>query len=289
MAMMVVTLSFGAHAQGDGAAREFEKGMEFFRRGAHDEAARSFYAAYRASPHPDSLYNAGLAWELAGELAKAATAFEISLGLTLRQKAREDATRRLRSLARELGRVEVSVPEGSTLRVLGFVIRSPSSVVYLEPGKQRLGVTLPDGSSADRRVVAEAGATTVVLVELPREDSASSSAAPQEPLPQPPRAESQSSTTETIGWVSLGVAAAASVAAVVLGIEALRARDDYEGSRNTDRDARRKAEDLRLWTNVAWGTAALTGGGGAVILLTLPPKDAQAGLPVSGVAVRGRF
>ncbi len=287
--LMAATFSSGAHAQSTPAKRKFEKGIELFQRGAHGDAAQSFYAAYRLSPHPDSLYNAGLAWELAGSLAKAATAYEISLEGDLKPKAREDATRRLRQLAGELGRVELSVPEGSTVRVLGFVIRTPSTTLYLEPGQHRIGVTLRNGASADRRVATEAGETTVVLVELPRGDGASPPEPSEVATPKPRAKEQSGNSTATIGWIALGVAGAASGAAVVLGIQALRARDQYEGSRNTDGDARQRAEELRLWTNIAWGTAALSGASGAVILMTLPSDGAQAGMPMPGVAVRGRF
>ncbi len=289
---VALSVSVAAHAKGGAAARKFEKGTELFRRGAHGDAAQAFYEAYRITPHPDSLYNAGLAWELAGQFAAAATAYEISLGQGLEAKARDDARRRLRPLVEQLGRVEISVPEGSTIRVDRFVIRKSSVTLYLVPGRHRIGVTLPDGTSADRRVVARANETNVLLVEKPRDSDAGQPSPGPEATPvaaDKGDRDSSDGTPRLIGWVSLGVAAAATGTAFVLGIQALKARDKYDQSGHTDRDARDRAENLRLWTNVAWGTAAVAGAGGAVILLVAPPSSAQGRVPLRGVMVQGRF
>ena len=56
----------------------------------------------------------------------------------------------------------------------------------------------------------------------------------------------------------------------MFGLRALAARDDFNASGYTDADARGRASDLRLATNVLWGGATLAGATGLVLLLTAP-------------------
>ena len=274
-----------AHAEPN-AAEQFDRGLVLFRGGRYSEAADAFFAAYQKSPHADSLYNAGLAWELAGELARAATAYELALEKELKPDAREDATRRRERLARTLGRIEMAVPEGATVRVPPFAIRSASPVFFLEPGRHRIRVTLADDTPLARRVRAAAGETTVVLVET------SSSESEPEASPRPRRTAKGtpdgggSPDLRTAGYISLGVSAVAVGAAIVLGLETLSARDDWDASGHTDRSARDRAERMMLWTNVAWATAAVAGVTGGVLILTT--NDGGNGV-ATGARVMGRF
>src|SRR5262245_2841530 len=117
----LLALPIGASAQPNSAAKSFDQGLAHFRRHEFSDAADSFYKAYRLAPHADALYNAGLAWELAGDPSSAATAYEKALAMEqLGPDAQADAKSKLGKIAKSLGRVEVSAPQGSTLKVSPF-------------------------------------------------------------------------------------------------------------------------------------------------------------------------
>jgi tetratricopeptide (TPR) repeat protein len=273
------------------AATVFEDGMAAYRRGEYSEAAEKFYKAYKLLPHADSLYNAALAWELAGEKATAATAYEMVEDDELHAEALADARSKLDKLSKELGRIEVEAPEGATIRVAPFVIEKSKAVFYFDPGKQKIKVTLANGNRVSRSVNAVAGETTVVLVteaggdededEDPAEDSTDS---PENGGPTKEKKDSSGLTT--LGWVSIGVAGVATGAAIFFGLKTLSARDDYNASGHRDIDARDKAKSYMTLTNVAWGTAAITAGAGLGILLLVPTdKDKN----TAGVVLHGSF
>lgn len=271
------------------ASEAFDEGLRLFKHGAYAAAAKSFYAAHRAKPHPFALYNAGLAWELAGEPARAATAYAWALELDLEDKARRDAKKRLDRLAPLLGRVEVAVPDGSILRASPFVVHRTSVVFYFEPGERRIEVEFPDGSTKTRTITAAAGETEVVLFEQAHD--ASKAQTPERPPRRPPKRERPApedhSEERTLGWIALGAAGVAAGVAVVLGLEALSARDDYNASNHRDKKARDRADSYKLWTNVAWGTSAALGVTGGVFLLISHDTDGAANGYYAGA--RGRF
>src|SRR5262245_51885540 len=218
--------------------------MAAYKRGEYAEAAEKFYKAYKLLPHADSLYNAALAWELAGEKASAATAYEMVQDDELHAEAQADARQKLEKLSSELGRVEVEAPEGATIRVTPFVIEKSKAVFYFDPGKQKIKVTLANGNRVSRSVKAVAGETTVVLVTAASdeddEEEPSEDAAPAE-TDEPTPVKKDSSGLTTLGWVSLGVAGVATGAAIFFGLKTLSARDDYNASGHRDIDARDKA------------------------------------------------
>jgi tetratricopeptide (TPR) repeat protein len=290
-AIFVLALGTTAWAKPD-AKRRFDQGLAHYQRHEYTAAAESFFGAYRASPTADALYNAGLAWELAGDAASAATAYEIAGGLDLPPKALDDTQKRLARLASALGRVEVSAPEGATLEAEPFEVRAAKAVFYFDPGSHSVKVTLRGGRRIEKRFAARAGETTVVLVETPTaaEDESSDAGEPETPS-HPPRDKGSSATPwTTIGWVSVGVAGVASVAAIYFGVETLHARDRYNDTHLKDADARDRAEKYMHLTNIAWATAAVTGAAGAGILLFAPSETPGGAATLSPrIVVQGRF
>ncbi len=105
--------------------------------------------------------------------------------------------------------------------------------------------------------------------------------------PEEPQ-ETESNARTHWGFVALGVAAAATGAAIILGSEGLEARDRFEESGRRNSDERDNAVSLRLWTNVAWGVALVGAGTGAYLLLSDSEPTAAAAIP-GGVVVSGRF
>jgi hypothetical protein len=290
----VLCVALPASAEPDAAAASFDRGLTLYQRGEYDAAARAFYQAYQRSPHPDSLYNAGLAWERAGQLATAATAYEIALSKKLKPDARADARSRLTRLSSSLGRVEVSAPEGSVIRVSPFVIREAGIAVYFEPGRHQIRISLPSGVSKRKTVTAEAGETSVVLVEATTPDDpemepgGEPSPTPSPDRPSKPEAGSDP-TLRILGFASLGVAVVAAGAAALFWTQALDARDEYDANNHTDAEARDRAQSRVRWTNLALATAAIAGvGGGVFLLLSSEAGDDQK--PTSAlVGVRGSF
>lgn len=288
--LAILCVASAAVAAPTRASKSFDRGLSLYQSGRYDDAARAFFQAYRTSPHADALYNAGLAWELADQPASAATAYQLALELELRPDARADAERRLESLARQLGRIEMALPKGASVSVPPFSIKDSSAVFFLTPGRHRLRVTLPDETPIARSVSASAGETTVVLVE-PGTDEAPERGSPER---APKRAGERAGSGDpadlrTLGFVSLGVSAVAVGTAVVLGLQTLAAKQDFDESGHRNGAARDRAERFMLWTNVAWATAAVTGVGGAVLLLT--SDDGKTDAPAAGAVLQlhGRF
>ncbi len=235
---------------------------EAFGRGEFARAAELFASAYEALPHAATLYNQALALEQAGERARAANALQAAVrDPALAAELKNDGQKRLSALRHELG--ELVLSSSAPARVdIGAVRDQPTPLTtHLEPGRYSVRIRFDSGAARTRDVELAAGEVLQLEVEPPLE------AAPRA-TPQPtPQAAPGGSTHKTLGWLSLGVGAAAATSAVVLGISTLEALDDFERSGNTDADARERAVNLRTFTNVAAGAAVAFGGVGLYLLL----------------------
>src|SRR5689334_11842952 len=114
LALTVLYLVVPGRARADGdadsrAAREFQHGQEAFEAADFRVAARAFEAAYAAKPHYDALFNAGQAWQRAGDEIRAANLLERYL-----REAPADAKDRvlaqgvLADVTRHAGRIHVT-------------------------------------------------------------------------------------------------------------------------------------------------------------------------------------
>jgi hypothetical protein len=270
----------------DPAEAHFDEGLAHYEARRFREAASAFFQAYEVAPHGDALFNAGLAWQAAGEISLAATAYERALELGVRAEALDDARSRLEALRKTLGRIEVSAPSGATIHFPPFAITEPAATLYLAPGDRRIRTTLSSGRSVELEVQAVAGVTAQLSV--PDEPPPPAAKAPGALEP----AGGEPFPWQTVGWVSVGVSGVAAGAAIVLGLQAVSARDEFNDSGQTDAAEHDRAISLMHWTNVAWATAAITGAAGAGILLFAPKNEpTRVGLSVGvdRVVVRGRF
>lgn len=303
---------------GPSAARAGEPEAEaFFRvakaaysRKEYRPAAIAFEAAFREAPHPAALYNAALAWELAGEPDRAADAHHASLKLTdrLTEAQAKDARERLARLEKQIAVVDVEAPE-SALITLGHLerVKAPARFHVL-PGEHIVTVTFGDGGRASRRVRAAAARRERIEFTAPTAtdppalpEDATPSAPPERGAegaettpdvgPDPP--EGPSGALRVGGWVGTVSAVVFAGTAVGLGLSAIDARDDFEASGNTDVGARDRADTLRTWTNVAWVGTAVAGTVGIVLFIAssvaAPPASAELRLTPGGAALRGRF
>jgi hypothetical protein len=275
-------------ASGEGVARgddREEQAVEFFRagsaayqRGDYRAAARSFDAANKAVPRAVALYNEALAWEAATERPRAADAFAAALamgGLGAAESAR--STGALASLEKSLALVHVAGPAGSRASVEHVSDVTPPVDVHLEPGWHDV-VGVVDGVTLTRHVqVAAAQRLDVSLApeaEVPPPSQPAADASPRE-------SSARGAPVRRVAGISLlGAGVATSVAAIVLGIDALAARDAFDESQDLNRGDHDRAYNLRLATNVCWGAAAALGAAGGVLLLTTLGRGSQSSVVV---------
>ncbi len=278
--LLALTCARSATADEDAARELFRSGRAAYERGDFLAAAHAFEQAHAEHRTAAALYNAGLSWPAARRLARAAERYEQALAAgDLEPELSEQARRLLAEIEPELGVITVEASGGSVS--VGDTTNAPVPArIRVTPGKHELRLRREDGSELVRRVEVRAGDTARVVFESPppavaprigREPPAARADAP----------EPATSTQAVLGWTSLGVALAASGAAIYLGTRAVSARDAWVDSGLNDRDDYDRAVALRTWTNVAWAGAGVFGVTGIVLLLT----DGGDARPRAGVTI----
>lgn len=306
LATTLTAMLASAEAHGDDAkaqaARSFQTGSEAYQRKDFRGAARAFDDAYRIAPRGAAAYNAGLAWEGAGERSRAADDYTRALEASdLGPAERADATGRLRALDRTLARLSITAPEGTRLVLDDVELPASSASVHVEPGTHALRVEYPGGRGESRSVLARAGLEQSVKLGEPPDDDVP--AAPVDappgatvhphPNPLPPHHESIPSAAtpdRTPVWVALGGAAVAAGVAIVVFERGLAVRNEFVGGGSTDESLRSQATTLRTATWVAWSVAGVLAATGAVFYLTSSSSTAPTSSRASGpsVALDGR-
>ena len=258
------------------AAREFDRGAAAAARGDFLDAAAAFMHAYELEPHAAALYNAALAWQMAGDRPRAADAFDRALqagGLAAGQA--KDARTRLDALERTLAVLDITALAGTDVSV-AHARRSPTPVrVHVEPGDYAMHVRFSDGRTDLRQIKARAG---VVPLRLEPPEPAAPSASALAPRPDA-SGRPASSTARTLGWAVLGTGVALGGVTAWLGVQALGERDTYYDSGRTDRDAYDRAGSYRTWTNVALAGAVVLSATGLVLLFRPWPASSSASRP----------
>jgi hypothetical protein len=213
-------------------------------------AARGFEAVNRLAPHAALLFNAALAWEQAGDPARAADHYDVALakgGLDPEQL--KQARARLAKLEQSLSTLSVEAQQGAAIRVDGEAAGFAPARVHVKPGDHRVEV---DDAEPQRVTVVAAEKRALVFAAR----------APVAAVTPPPPPQG-TSPLRIGGWVTLGVAGVAAGAAIGLGVAAISARDDFvHGSGSTSVTLHDRAVALRTATNVTWalaGAAAITG------------------------------
>ena len=263
---MALVLACGhANAAGDPKQSD-EQARKAFERGDYEEAAHAFEQAFKSVPHPATQYNAALSWDRAGKKARAADAFEAALELSGldEQRARASETR-LAELKRSLGTVLFRRPLGATISVLHHQRRPIPFKFHAPPGRHQARVKLGSGRTIRLTIDAEAG--QVIEPKIQSGEAGLARGAP----PKPPRDTAPKKKGGGAGpwpWVAFGGAAVFSTAAIVLGTQTLKQRDDFVDNHPDDDSERDQAVRLRTLTNVAWGAAIVSGAVGAVLLLS---------------------
>jgi hypothetical protein len=291
------------------ARARYNAGTKAFADRRFVEAALDFEAAAAEKPSPVALYTAALSWEQADVPDRAADDYARALAPAAASALGPDkvafARERLVALEGVLGAVTVvgpmgwrvqldantEVPVPATLHgsagVHTLTARAPGKPIRRQPvlverGAQSsldLGVSppserrTPEGSGLERTAQGD---------DATGAGRAPPAATPAALPPTPERRDWQ----RPAGFAALGAGGALLLAGVVLGSEALGARDAYRGA--PTRDGFDHATELQTWTNVAFvagGVVAATG----VVLLVWPPPRAQPGSRALGLVVEGVF
>lgn len=274
-----------ADARETQATELFRAGAAAYAKGEFRAAAQAFEAAHRAIPRGAAIHNAGLSWLAAGERSRAADALAqgLSIGLSASDEAR--ARQELTTLERSLGVVHVVGTPGARFSVEHVVDATPPLDVHLEPGAHEITLVRATGERTKQTVQIAAGAR----IELDTRPASPPPTAPPPTAPPPPS--SDGSSQRIIGFVTAGAGVVTGGVAVVLGLNALAARDDFEASGQTSASARSKASDLRLATNLCWAGAAALGATGLVLVLTAPSGSggSHVGIGPTGASWTTRF
>jgi hypothetical protein len=303
---LVVAAEVDARADGvptaDSAAEarsQYQLGTQAFHQKRYVEAALHFESAAAYRTNAVTLYTAGLAWDLASKLERAADAYARALdvpGLDAKQTA--TAKERIAVLERTLGTLGVTGPEGWKVQLDAFTEAPLPARVHGAAGAHVLTVRAP-GSPLERKdVVLEVG--KVAAMELkeevakappPQEEpEAPPAAAPVVLAPPPPPPPAFWTTRRAIGTGVGGIGVAALGATILLGLSATSAKEAYDAG--PTRASFDHASSLQAWTNVSLvaGVVLLAGGVALVVWPDEPGRErrARAGLAPGALPGSGR-
>ena len=266
LGVLVVVLSFTSAARADepSPAELFRQGQAEYRAERYRDAAELFEQAYSLAPKSQAAYNAAIAWQMAGLRARAANAFTRAVNLgELSTEELDETSRRLSQLVPTLGKLVLSAPKGAEARVGDERARVPGAL-YVEPGTHTLTVRLPSGKTEREELTLGAGETrNLDFEEEPVKPAV------EKPMPAPVERDTTSSNTpRVLGWVAIGVGAAAIGTGVFLNVRGASENQTFEDSGRQNLGARESAIDLRTGAFVAYGVGAAFGALGAVLLLS---------------------
>jgi hypothetical protein len=272
---LFLAMSWGARAYAEddpsSASKYFRAGTAAYESGDSRAAATAFEQAYRLAPRGPAIYNAALAWQLAGEDARAADAFAMaSKSADLDAAKLATAQAELARLERRVGRVDVDGPKGALVSIAHAAKLPLPAHVHVSPGRHILLAERASGSSFSQAVNVAAGAVAHVVVpavELGRPSTFVADAG------------TSASTWRTLGWVLVGAGALSAGLATYFGVRTLGARDDYAATDYTNESDYDRAFALRTATNVAWLTSAVLALGGAASLVVGATRPASPARP----------
>jgi hypothetical protein len=196
--------------------------------------------------------------------------------------------------------VTITSPDGWRVRLDAFTEVAAPARLHGAPGLHTLFVRAPGKEPVKRDVKLDDAAPVAlrfpeaeappVPAEKPTTTTKTTTSTPEGPAVA---SSDGGSLRKSIGLVAIGVGAAGVGAGVVLGLQALDAKDAYDAA--PARATFDHAEALQTWTNVAFiaGGAFLVGG---VVLYVWPSSSEKAGqgsvkaaVTPGGLSLRGTF
>jgi tetratricopeptide (TPR) repeat protein len=251
----------------DVAAQFFEAGAAAAKRGEYRVCAEAFTEAHKRAPVGATIYNAGLCWQNANELPRAANDYKEALRIGVSGDQAEQAKKRLAALGPKLGEIEVTDPQGQRASVGPIKSQPIPFSTFVSPGENEVRVEGPEGEIVTRTVSVEAGEKKSVSVELEgdKEDTK-----PPPPRPEPEQEPGGFSEVQApLGWALIGVSAVAAGAGYLYWTKALDAKDRFETHRD-DTGAHDSAVSNARTADILWVGAGLGAVGGIALVLTAP-------------------
>ena len=290
------------------ARQQYAAGTQAYGAKKFVEAALHFEAAATQRAHAVTLYTAALAWEQANRPERACDDYGRALevpGLSPQQAT--NARERVATLEKSLGTVAIMAPEGWRVQLLGLSEAPAPARLHATAGTHTLSVRAPNRPIEKRDVTLESGQTTRIELDGsepvaavadntgPQAHGLASVFGPQRTQTRRQAAPvAASSLRRSLGFGAIGVGVATLGAGVVLGFQAVDARDTYDLA--PSRATLDHAQGLQTWTTIAFiAGAAFTVGG--VVLVILPDsaksETTAARLTIApgigGGALRGTF
>jgi hypothetical protein len=309
-----------ASAEATSEARiAFAQGVEAFEAGRFDEALRHFLQAFQLRPHPTVRVNLASSYAKLRRAPAAVMHYRAYLAdrsVQLSRAARRDIQSALRLLEPGVGALDLELsPSDAVVQVDAQEPEARDGArVYVTPGTHRIEASAAGRATQTRIVEVSGGSAQSVSIELAVD---ATTTPPPPPAPEPParddppvpppdahpvfagadpdptvdetRSErpSRGGSGRTIArWSAFGLAGAATVGAVVLGLLALGAEADFDdnatrietrdyasdGERaaieRQARDDASRASSFALVTDACIGVAAAAAVTGTVLLLT---------------------
>lgn len=245
-------------------------------KGAFRPAALAWEGAYALVANGATAYNAGRAWERAGDRARAADAFTAAMSGELVPAARDDITARLTALEPALGIIEITANAEDRVTVDAEASQLSPLRRHVLPGSHEVRARGANGEFVTR---VDVSAGTLIAVD------ATVRAPPPRPVVPPPPPEPPSTTTKTLGWVALGTAGAVLIGGVVVGAVGSSANDRFNDSGHFDDSARSQAVTFRTTANVAFIAGGVFAVTGLVLLLTSPSSSTASTASSQNVSV----
>ncbi len=284
------------------AAEYFAKGERLFDSGDYARAAGAFLLAYDLAPHPMVLANIAMSYDKAGSVVKAIEFYEKYVTSLKKKKERKKIKARLKELSSMVGELSVECPSASCRIEIDTIDRGEAPVlIAVEIGLHR--VEAFDGKNKIAAVDARVVAGEVSRVELfqreiiSEEKEEESVEEPIEETPGEPVPEEEGVTLGAGFWISAGATVAAGAVAVVFGVKAVKAKEDFDATGGTDEDLMDQGERDQLITNVMIGiTSAAAACAIGFLIYDLKSGGSKKEEPVAvvpgpglGLAVVGRF
>jgi tetratricopeptide (TPR) repeat protein len=319
--LFVPRLALAAEPDLPRAAALFDAGNAAFERKDYRAAAQAYEEANRYAPRPGALYNAAVAWELAGQRGRAADTL-LSIQGSFSGAEATEVKQRLAALEKQLATLTLKANGDATATIdSGQAIALPATV-HLEPARHTIAITCKaqPGShelvldvARGERVAKEFCASVAVAPGPPAPVGAPVAPAPvkvETPSQQPIEADSSSSALPTIGLVAASVGGAALVGALVTGLTAqaykkdaddaaaragvAKTRDVYDREAALVGDASSSSQTFQTVTNVLLISGGVLVVGGIGLYLLAPRGTSKsAGIDVrvvgSGVVLSGTF
>lgn len=259
------------------AAQFFRAGRAAYDRKEYRAAALAFLEAYRRVPRAAAMYNAGRAWDAAGELDLAADAFTQAFDEELNAADATHARTRLDAIRASLGIVYVRAPTGAEVIVRGVDRGTVPATVHLAPGTHEVHVRRRDGSDVAKSVTIERPGERIevafddVAAPVPSQTPAPPPRTPAPPPPSPPPDRSP----PVVAWALVAGAGALAIGGAYTYARFADARSTFESGGSHGNSLHDDALRWRTWTYALWGGAAALGITGGVLFYLQPRAPAS--------------